>query len=328
MKTKWTSRLILALALAAGRAQATPVWWAAAVKASQDAWIRSYQCHCEQAFAVDLRGESIIIRIFKQADERSISHITLTPNTVAVFHTHPDSPVPSSRDRELETRTKIPIYVIYYGIITESKWQVRAESHSSHAGTQDGLRTIAIYVYDYADARRSVLSEAERTATGILGKAGVETVWVDCPRDNASPTNPACVASPDPTHLILRVLPDSMSKGLQQVHGDAMGFTALGERFNCNAWIFYGGVKDFSLEQQLTLERLLGAVIAHELGHLLLGENVHASAGLMHGYWTNRELLDIESSRMIFSETESERIQSGVIARYQALSLVAAEVHR
>ena len=153
-------------------------------------------------------------------------------------------------------------------------------------------------------------------------------MWVDCPRDNASPRNPACVASADATHVILRVLPDSMSKGLPQVHGDAMGFAALGERFNCNAWIFYGRVKDFSLEQQLTLERLLGAVIAHELGHLLLDENVHANAGLMHGYWTNRELLDIESARMIFSDTESKRIQSGVIARYQALSLVAGEAKR
>ena len=170
---------------------------------------------------------------------------------------------------------------------------------ASHAGTQDGLRTITIYVYDYADAKPSELLEAERTAARILEKAGVETVWVDCPRDDASPGNLACVASADPTHLILRVLPDSMSKGLRQVRGDAMGFAALGERFNCNAWIFYGRVKDFSLEQQLTLERLLGAVIAHELGHLLLGENVHANTRLMHGYWTNRELLDIESARLL-----------------------------
>lgn len=198
-------------------------------------------------------------------------------------------------------------------------------ARASHAGTKDERGTITIYVYDYADAKLSVLLEAERTAAGILGKAGVETVWVDCPRDNASPRNLACVASADPTHLILRVLPDSMSKGPRQVHGDAMGFAALGERFNCNAWIFYGRVKDFSLEQQLTLERLLGAVIAHELGHLLLGENVHANTGLMLGYWTNRELSEIESARIIFSDTESKRIQSGVIARRQVAGAVTAK---
>ena len=197
---------------------------------------------------------------------------------------------------------------------------------ASHAGTKDELGTITIYVYDYADAKPRVLLEAERAAAGILEKAGVETVWVDCPRDDASPRNLACVASADPTHLILRVLPYSMSNRFRQVHGDAMGFAALGERFNCNAWIFYGRVKDFSLEQQLTLERLLGAVIAHELGHLLLGENVHANTGLMHGYWTNREFLEIESGRIIFSDTESKRIQSGVIARRQVAGAVTAEV--
>ena len=150
---------------------------------------------------------------------------------------------------------------------------------ASHAGTRNELGTITIYVYDYARGRSSVLLEAERTAAAILEKAGVETVWEDCLRDDASPGNLACVASADPTHLVLRVLPDSMSKGLQQVHGDAMGFAALGEQFNRNVWVFYGRVKDFSLEQQLTLERLLGAVIAHELGHVLLGENVHANTG-------------------------------------------------
>lgn len=199
-------------------------------------------------------------------------------------------------------------------------------ARASHAGTKDELGTITIYVYDYAHAKPTVLLEAERAVAGILEKAGVETVWVDCPRDDASPRSLACVASADPTHLILRVLPYSMSNRFRQAHGDAMGFAVLGGRFNCDAWIFYDRVEDFSLEQQITLERLLGAVIAHELGHLLLGENVHASAGLMHGHWTSRELLEIESARIIFSDTESKRIQSGVIARHQVAGAVTAEV--
>lgn len=197
---------------------------------------------------------------------------------------------------------------------------------ASHIGARNELGTITIYLYDYAAPKPSVLLEAERAVTGILEKAGVETVWVDCPRDDASPRNLACVASADPTHLILRVLPDSMSNRFRQVPGDAMGFAMLGERFNCNAWIFYDRVKDLSLKKHLALERLLGAVIAHELGHLLLGENAHANTGLMHACWTHRELLEIECARIIFSDTESKRIQSGVIARYEAKSLVVAEV--
>ena len=99
----------------------------------------------------------------------------------------------------------------------------------------------------------------------------------------------------------------------------------LGEPFNCNAWILYDKVKEFSREQQLSFGRLLGGVIAHELGHLLIGENVHADAGLMHGYWSREELLGIEFTRLFFSDAERRRIQGGVFARQKAASVPVAD---
>lgn len=100
------------------------MWWSAAEKAAHDAWIRSYQCHCEQAFAIDLRGESIVIRIFQQPDERTQSHVTLTPDTVAVFHTHPDNPQPSKHDREVAAKhPAVEFYVVHFSIITRIELQ-------------------------------------------------------------------------------------------------------------------------------------------------------------------------------------------------------------
>jgi hypothetical protein len=194
-------------------------------------------------------------------------------------------------------------------------------AQSSRAVPKGELGTITIRVYDYTHAKPRVLIEAERAAATILEKSGVEAVWVDCLKDDASPSVPACVASADPTNLTLRILPDSMSNRLRQVHGDALGFAMLAEPLNCDAWIFYGRVEEFSLKQQLTFESLLGGVIAHELGHLLLGENVHANAGLMHGHWSRRELLGLEFARLPFSDSESLKIQSGVVARHKLASV-------
>lgn len=116
--------LLLALIAASTPAQSKPVWWTAAEKAASEAWQRSYQCDCEQAFAIDLRDESIIVRIFQVGTgtdgERYASHVTITPNTVAVFHTHPSNPQPSKHDREVAARhPHVEFYVVYFGILNK-----------------------------------------------------------------------------------------------------------------------------------------------------------------------------------------------------------------
>jgi len=99
-----------------------PVWWPAAEKASREAWTRTFACRCEQSFAVDLQGESIVIRVFKPIEpKRHASDYSVTPNTVAVFHTHLEDPEPSMRDRNLEAKYRLPFYVIHAGMIVESK---------------------------------------------------------------------------------------------------------------------------------------------------------------------------------------------------------------
>ncbi len=122
-----TYRTLLTVCLLLGPARSAiaapkPVWWPAAEKASHEAWTRSFACRCEQSFAVDLRGESIVIRVFKPIEpKRHASDYSVTPNTVAVFHTHLEDPEPSMRDRNLEAKYRLPFYVIHAGMIVESK---------------------------------------------------------------------------------------------------------------------------------------------------------------------------------------------------------------
>jgi hypothetical protein len=185
--------------------------------------------------------------------------------------------------------------------------------------------TIMVGVYDYAHTKAADLFEAERTATAVLRKAGIEMLWLACPTANASADVPSC-ATVDPTHLTLHLLCEAVPNRLQQVHGDALGFAALGEKPSRTAWVFADRVKVFAVDQRLIFARLLGAVIAHELGHLLLDETEHSNAGLMHSYWTRQELLAIECGVLQFSDAESKRVQSGARARQQVASAAVAEV--
>ena len=196
----------------------------------------------------------------------------------------------------------------------------------SHTTPNKESATITVGVYDYAHTKSAKLLEAEQAAASILRKAGVGVVWLACPTDDTSQEVPGCATQGDLTHLTLRLLPNAMSNRLRQMHGDALGFALLGEKPSCDAWVFVERINAFAVEQQLTFEPLLGGVIAHELGHLLLNENRHSDSGLMRAHWSRGELLAIEFQHLLFSRTEQEKIQTGAIARAQMASATLAEL--
>jgi hypothetical protein len=203
---------------------------------------------------------------------------------------------------------------------------VSGAAHTSPLTPNNERVAITIGVYNYAHAKSGLLFEAQQTATAILLKAGVEARWLSCPTDHASTRIPACAATADPTHLTLRILPSSMSRRWQRVSGDTLGFAVVGEELSRDAWILYDRARDFAAQRQLTLASLLGSAIAHELGHLFLGDSLHSKAGLMRARWSDKEFLAMERGELIFSVAESQRIQKAVIARRQTSSAAIAEV--
>jgi len=62
-------------------------------------------------------------------------------------------------------------------------------------------------------------------------------------------------------------------------------------------------------------EVILGRVIAHELGHLLLGKNAHSAAGIMHARWRAQDLGLSRQAAMLFLPGEAKRIHAQVRAR-------------
>jgi hypothetical protein len=63
---------------------------------------------------------------------------------------------------------------------------------------------------------------------------------------------------------------------------------------------------------------LLGHVAAHEIGHLLLGSNSHAAAGIMHAHWTAEELASAKVGSLVFLEKESRRMRARLATATQA----------
>jgi hypothetical protein len=191
---------------------------------------------------------------------------------------------------------------------------------SSPAVSTDEGEPITIGVYDYAQAGSGVLLKAERVTGRILQNAGVSIAWLACSADETAPSNPGCSNLAGPLRLTLHIVPNGAAGRLRQ-KGDVFGIAAEGEagEFGCDAWVFYDLVKEAAGQTGLSLPQIFGTVIAHELGHLLLGAKSHSKTGLMRARWSRQELLAADVGELTFSNSERDRIRNSVVARRQAL---------
>jgi hypothetical protein len=64
---------------------------------------------------------------------------------------------------------------------------------------------------------------------------------------------------------------------------------------------------------------VLGPVVAHEIGHLLLGSQAHSPDGIMQAQWRPRDFLTVLSGQSGFSREQSERMR-GQLSREPSLS--------
>lgn len=177
---------------------------------------------------------------------------------------------------------------------------------------------IRIRVYDYAGVNEDVLQKAEDVTTGIFQKAGVNFVWFTCARNGKFSDKASCPDAMDTTDLILSIVSHSMSKGLRGK--DEVGGLAVDapDDFSGHAWVFFDRAKEAAAKHLLNLANVLGNLVAHELGHLLLGSSSHSKIGLMRARWSHEELIAANRGELSFSAAERERIQKGVEARYRA----------
>jgi hypothetical protein len=113
--------------------------------------------------------------------------------------------------------------------------------------------------------------------------------------------------------LTIRLLSNSMADSLG-VGGDIFGSALLpaNEGFGVVANVYADRARE--LADRREFEVVLGHVIAHELGHLLLGKNAHSAAGIMHGRWGAQDLKLSRQAAMLFLPGEEKRIRAHVRA--------------
>jgi len=135
---------------------------------------------------------------------------------------------------------------------------------------------VVLHVTDYAHLVADELLVAQRLAAQVYERIGVRIIWSDGYGAEA--------AADGALHLDVIVLDKKMTARRQpapMAFGEASHVTR-------RAFIYSSRVMDHAIETRSEPRLVLGLVLAHEVGHMLLPEYSHSPSGLMRAYWEGR----------------------------------------
>jgi hypothetical protein len=184
------------------------------------------------------------------------------------------------------------------------------------ARTDSATIHLTVSVFNDAAAPASVMSQAQERATLILRRAGITLVWLDCGTPGNAPPNSGCSDLSYPQHLSVRLVshPGRLSK-------DTFGQTFQNASGEGNyALVFFNALVSSKKVEIVKTRDLLGHIIAHELGHLLLGSDSHSATGLMSAVWQAKELRQASQGNLFFTNDQQDRIRARCLAAQTALA--------
>jgi hypothetical protein len=185
-------------------------------------------------------------------------------------------------------------------IVMIAVWTAGTATRSDAASATD--RVVVLHVTNFAQVSVGDLAEAEQVATRVYAEAGVRAVWTE---------GTAWDAQPDGAfHADVLLLSKEMVTLKSQLDGlDEHVFGSAMPRIR-RAYIFDDRIADHARMTDADFAPLLGMVIAHEVGHLLLPASVHSAAGIMCAKWERRT-----AGLLTFTRDQGTTIRQRLAAR-------------
>ena len=182
---------------------------------------------------------------------------------------------------------------------------------SPHSALSGNAPVILIRVTNYAEIPHGYLKAAEREASRIFSAARLLTEWVNCTNKNSvTVTLNPCSQPLQPHEIVLRLISESTSAQFQDsVFGFAVVPLVASVYVNCAV---RSAKKD---NAEFEIPMILGSVIAHEIGHLLLGLNSHSPTGIMQKRWERDQLRQVMTGNMLFTGAQGQLMRADMQRR-------------
>jgi hypothetical protein len=163
------------------------------------------------------------------------------------------------------------------------------------------LEKVFVLVYRNVGVPEPALERARTEAVRVLHAAGIQLAWINC---SYGTFLPGCHPVATKGLLFLKIVAARKSSN-DKVFGEAF----LDENGEGNlADLFFDRIQNAQREQGLNAGRLLGAVAAHEIGHLLLGSSAHSGIGIMTPVWDEEKLRRVSMGTLFFTHQQADRM--------------------
>lgn len=184
-------------------------------------------------------------------------------------------------------------------------------SHPAAATGRDPI-VIAIKIKDYAGVPSSVRETAQAEAARVYAAIGVNVLWQFSPA--ADEHEPAASTA----NLRVNILSPAMTRRLTPPPDAAATAPRTREKCGRVAYVFYDRVQQIAQGHLARLGLLLGLVIAHETGHLLLPFNSHSPFGIMRAAWDRDQMRRGMAGDLQFTPSQGDQIRSYISRTFHA----------
>lgn len=200
----------------------------------------------------------------------------------------------------------------------------------------DARASFTAQVVDYAGVKTKELAEAEQVAAAIFLKAGVRSSWADVRNAGSS----AFEDQPEAGICVIYVhVQSSAIADKNGLSNSVMGLAPGSGPDRQLVYVFYDRVKALAERQvaasvtgdidvPASQSHILGAMIAHEIGHILLNMPSHSKTGIMRGPWNLGDLRDVAYGALYFTEPQATAIKTEVIRRTELTQIVEKRATR
>jgi hypothetical protein len=152
--------------------------------------------------------------------------------------------------------------------------------------------TLTVRVRNHAHALDHDVAEAQKRVTHIYAAAGIDIVWL---------TSGA--------RLTIALISREQADLLHQVK-DVMGFApASGDEGGRLAYVLNHRVVEVSAGYKSAKTVVLGAALAHEIGHLLLPSKSHSANGLMREKWDRSDFRSAARGALLFTPEQARAMR-------------------
>lgn len=178
------------------------------------------------------------------------------------------------------------------------------------ASETDNGPAITVLVFNFRQVPAGTLLKAEKEAGRVFEQAGVSVTWRDCPTGNEP-----CRKAPGRVFFLAMMVGPVQSKFLDTISGYAL----LPDHIAAVYYDYLPALPDDKSNKNDTA-LVLGCVIAHELGHLLLGARGHSIGGIMQAQW------GIEQTQRSLMSELSFLTEEGILMKANTLAPEAKKI--